>query len=218
LTPLTKSNHMLFSLSKQSDPQDIQLLTLYLKLILNITNASSSLCETFATAELIHGLTVIILSNYHTASDNFIDEKKDSLDIVILALGALINLTEVSETARQNIVDQKEGSQSLLEDLISIFMSGLDSVSEADSVVQTHSNVAFGYLSILLCTLCLEREAYSVVKSAMNGTGLDRLLATVEEFLHYHRKVDEELHQSQSVKEFTFRLQGILNQIRAISA
>lgn len=91
------------------------------------------------------------------------------------------------------------------------------SAQQADSVVQTHSNVAFGYLSILLCTLCLDPEAYSVVKNSMKGTGLTKVLATVEEFLHYHRKVDEELQQSQSVKEFTGRLQRILNQIRAIS-
>ena len=91
------------------------------------------------------------------------------------------------------------------------------SIEQADSVVQTHANVAFGYLSILLCTLCLEPEARTTVKSAMKGTGLAKVLATVEEFLHYHRKVDEELQQPQSVKEFTGRLQRILNQIQAIS-
>jgi Wings apart-like protein regulation of heterochromatin len=130
LMPLTNSSHLLSSLGKGSDPQDIQLLTLHLRLILNITNASTSLCESFATAELIRGLTMIVLSNYSTASDEFIDEKKDSLDIIILALGALINLTEVSEAARQNIIHQKEGSQSLLEQVISIFTKGLKTVSE----------------------------------------------------------------------------------------
>ncbi|EEA24654.1 hypothetical protein EYB25_004236 [Talaromyces marneffei] len=219
LLPLTESSHLLSSLSRKTDPQDIQLLTLHLRLILNITNASTSLCEHFATPEVLHGLMIIVLSNYDTTSEDlFIDEKKDSLDIVILALGALINLTEVSEAARRNIVVQKEGPQSLLEHLLSIFTRGLGSVSEANSVVQTHSNVAFGYLSILLCTLCLEPEAYTVVKSSMKGTGLAKVLATVEEFLHYHRKVDEELQQSQSVKEFTSRLQRILNEIHAISS
>lgn len=216
LMPLADSSQLLFSLSNRSEPEDMQVLNLHLRLILNITNASPSLCEKFATADLIDGLTSIVLSNYSTASDEFVDEKKDSLDIVILALGALINLTEVSEAARQNVIKQKKGSQSLLERLVSIFTKGLQTVSEADSVVQTHSNVAFGYLSILLCTLCIERQAYESIRSTMNGAGLERLLATVEEFLHYHRKVDEELHQSQSLKEFTTKLQKILNQIRTI--
>lgn len=131
LLPLTESSHLLSSLSRKTDPQDIQLLTLHLRLILNITNASASLCEHFATPEVIHGLTIIVLSNYDTTfRDFFIDEKKDSLDIVILALGALINLTEVSEAARRNILVQTEEYQSLLEHLLSIFTRGLGSVSE----------------------------------------------------------------------------------------
>lgn len=131
LLPLTESSHLLSSLSRKTDSQDIQLLTLHLRLILNITNASASLCEHFATPEVIHGLTIIVLSNYDTTfKDFFIDEKKDSLDIVILALGALINLTEVSKAARRNIFVQKAESQSLLEHLLSIFTRGLGSVSE----------------------------------------------------------------------------------------
>lgn len=131
LLPLTESSHLLSSLSRKTDPQDIQLLTLHLRLILNITNTSANLCEHFATPEVIRGLTIIVLSNYDTTfKDFFIDEKKDSLDIVILALGALINLTEVSETARRNILVQEEESQSLLEHLLSIFTRGLGSVSE----------------------------------------------------------------------------------------
>jgi hypothetical protein len=138
LLPLTESSHLLSSLSRKTDPQDIQLLTLHLRLILNITNASASLCEHFATPEVIHGLTIIVLSNYDTTfKDFFIDEKKDSLDIVILALGALINLTEVSDAARRNIFVQKEGSQSLLEHLLSIFIRGLGSVSEVSCSILT---------------------------------------------------------------------------------
>lgn len=65
-------------------------------------------------------------------------------------------------------------------------------------------------------------EVRSRLKISLGGTGLARLLATVDEFLHYHRKVDEELQQSQAesgpLVEFTSKLQGILNQIRAIEA
>lgn len=138
LLPLTESSHLLSSLSRKTDPQDIQLLTLHLRLILNITNASTKLCEHFATPEVIQGLTTIVWSNYDTTfKDFFIDEKKDSLDIVILALGALINLTEVSEAARRNITVQREESQSLLEHLLSIFTRGLGSVSEVSRSIFT---------------------------------------------------------------------------------
>lgn len=82
-------------------------------------------------------------------------------------------------------------------------------------MVQTHSNVAFGYLSILLCTVSLDPEVRAFTANSLEGHGLTKILATVDEFLHYHRKVDEELQQSQAMTEFTTRLQGIVDQIRA---
>ncbi|KAH8702649.1 wings apart-like protein regulation of heterochromatin-domain-containing protein [Talaromyces proteolyticus] len=216
LTSLAASSQFLSWLSEETDARCFQLLTLHLRLILNITNTNSQICERFATPDLINSLVMIVLSSYPGATGDNINEKKDSLDIVILALGALINLTEESEAARQRISSQHKGTRTLLAHLLAVFTEGLDTVSEADSVGQTHSNVAFGYLSILLCTMCLNYDVRVAIKSSLNGTGLNRLLATVEEFLHYHRKVDEELSQSQALGEFTLRLERILNQIRDI--
>ncbi|KAL1969087.1 hypothetical protein VTN77DRAFT_921 [Rasamsonia byssochlamydoides] len=222
LKPLAQTSHLLSSLGVLKEGRSKQLLILHLRLILNVTNNNPSLCEDFANTELVRGLVEIVLTNFQMASGDFIGEKKDSLDIVILALGALINLTEESETSRKIIFTLEIDSRSLLEHLLHLFSVGLETISEADSVVQTHSNVAFGYLSILLCTLCLDMEIRSCLSISLGGTGLARVLATVDEFLHYHRKVDEELHQSQSEKdpliEFTSRLQGILSQIRGTEA
>jgi hypothetical protein len=134
LTLLAGSSHFLSSLSKENDTQSLQLLTLHLKLILNVTNANSHICEGFATPDLIHSLVMIVLSGYPSATGDSINEKKDSLDNVILALGALINLTEENETARENILnqkeEQKESSKTLLEHLLALFIEGLDTVSE----------------------------------------------------------------------------------------
>ncbi|KMU82211.1 hypothetical protein CIHG_10605 [Coccidioides immitis H538.4] len=99
-------------------------------------------------------------------------------------------------------------------------MVGLEPVSEseADSVVQTHSNVAFGYLSVLLSTLCLDDEVRTQVRRKMRGNNLSRLLAIVEEFLHYYRKVEEELKdpvlEEDAMAGFTSRLQSIVDRIR----
>lgn len=91
-------------------------------------------------------------------------------------------------------------------------------LDQADSVVQTHSNVAFGYLCVLLCTLCLDDEARSYLRASVKDRSLDRLLGTVEEFLHYHRKVEEELRdvrwEEDAMAGFTSRLQGIVDRIR----
>lgn len=85
-------------------------------------------------------------------------------------------------------------------------------------MVQTHSNVAFGYLSILLGTLCLDGDIRASVKGSIGLQGLERILSTVDEFLLYHRKVDEELNdpeiRNDPSAEFSLRLQRILTSIR----
>jgi hypothetical protein len=85
-------------------------------------------------------------------------------------------------------------------------------------VVQTHFNVTFGYLSILLSTLCLDSEIRLHLSNSLNGTGLTSVLAAVDEFVQYHRKVDEQLHEchisENPLGEFTSRLQDIVNQVR----
>lgn len=84
--------------------------------------------------------------------------------------------------------------------------------------MQTHSNVAFGYLSILLCTLSLDENVRTHLKHSLRGNGLARVLATAEEFLQYHRKVEDELRslgeEQDQVTGFTSRLQGLVERIR----
>lgn len=85
-------------------------------------------------------------------------------------------------------------------------------------MVQTHSNVAFGYLSVLLSTVSLDDEARLHLRNSLDGRSVDRVLATVDEFLHYHRKVEKELQDGQGEHEpvtgFTCRLQSIVDRIK----
>lgn len=85
-------------------------------------------------------------------------------------------------------------------------------------MVQTHSNVAFGYLCVLLCTLCLDGEARSHVRSRLSAKQFGGLLGTVEEFVQYHRKVEEEQGdvrwEEDAMAGFTGRLQGIVDRVR----
>lgn len=65
--------------------------------------------------------------------------------------------------------------------------------------------------------LCLDPDARLHIRNSLNGDGLSLVLKTVEEFIHYHQKVEEELDQSTAedpIVEFTSRLQGIVILIR----
>ncbi|KAK2765893.1 hypothetical protein FQN54_007408 [Arachnomyces sp. PD_36] len=205
-------------LTKQGHCQSRQLQILNIRLILNVTNNNPPLCEDFATPDLTGALVEIIVSKFGLVSEDFIGERREPvLDIVILALGALINLAEWSETSRNLILKCQGESGRFIDGLLRLFTNGLDAIFEADSVVQTHANVAFGYLSVLLSTLCLNDEARSYLRQH-----LDRLLGTVDEFLRHYRKVEEEMHQPEPQDDpmagFTSRLQGIVTRIRDLES
>lgn len=86
--------------------------------------------------------------------------------------------------------------------------------------------MVFGYLSVLLSTLTLDDGIRARIRAALPGRSLDRLLATVEEFLLYHRRVEEihdgiatrptdgNDHDHDAMAGFTGRLQGIVDRIR----
>ncbi|OJD23763.1 hypothetical protein ACJ73_04881 [Blastomyces percursus] len=221
LKRLSRLGPLLRQLSRYSEPSCRQIQLLEIRLILNLTNNNPSLCEDFSTPELIRALMAIVLSNFGLVSEDFGSDKRDSLlDAVILALGTVINLTEWNETARHLILQTRSGTTAttFLDRLLQLFMDGWEKTSEADSVVQTHSNVAFGYLSVLLSTVCLDDEARLHVRNSLPGRSIGRVLATVEEFLHYHRKVEKELQiggrEHESVSGFTCRLQSIVDRIK----
>ncbi|KAK2749175.1 hypothetical protein FQN57_006790 [Myotisia sp. PD_48] len=225
LKRLSRLGGLFSKLQHQSDGRSRQIQVLEIRLILNITNNNPTLCEEFSSGEFIGVMTEMVLASFQSVGQSIEDKEepgaqKDSLlDTVILALGALINLTEWSDRARRAIMKPQAGSnQPLVDQLLPLFVNGLATIAEADSVVQTHSNVAFGYLSVLLCTVCLDSGARAYIRNALETRTFNRLLGTVEEFLHYHRKVEELQDvrwEEDAMAGFTSRLQGIVDRIRS---
>ena len=71
----------------------------------------------------------------------------------------------------------------------------------------------FGYLSVLLSYLCINKDARIFVESNLKGQTLQQLLDAVEEFLHYHRQIEDEILQNEEVDSranFISRLQGVV--------
>lgn len=79
-------------------------------------------------------------------------------------------------------------------------------------------NVAFGYLSVLLSYLCLNKTVRFMVISQLQGGSLKQLLDAVQEFLHYHREIDADIHQDEEgvdVKaDFIDRLQRLIDELK----
>ncbi|KAJ5095159.1 hypothetical protein N7532_007450 [Penicillium argentinense] len=221
----------------ESDETSQELQTLYIRVILNITNSNGGLCDDYATPAMIDGLSEIVMSRFNDMTKETLSqpEGKTSLDTVILALGALINMTEQSETSRSMFLNLSRGTQSLLDRLLDLFLAHVESTAQvctthftlqpdcclrkfqADSVPEVHHNVAVGYLAVLLLSLCLDRDVRLHVKEVLHPKGLSVVVSTVDEFMQYHRKIEQELYPMQEKREaggFLGRLQDLVGQIQ----
>ncbi|OJJ41285.1 hypothetical protein ASPWEDRAFT_23392 [Aspergillus wentii DTO 134E9] len=196
------------------------ILALYIRVILNITNNDSSLCSEFSTPGIVEGLVNIITTETQDESEDFLAEENNSLNTVILALGALINLAEKSESSRAVFLNPV--SPTFLQLLLRQFFAGINTVPKAHSVLEVHHNVAIGYLSTLLVTLCLNDEARSQVMGSSHGEGLAIVLSTADEFLHYHQKVEQDHHPFETscdkMTGFTTRLKDIICQVKELAS
>ncbi|CAI7648538.1 unnamed protein product [Penicillium crustosum] len=195
-----------------------QIQPLYIRLILNITNSNPPLCDRFANPEMVGGLVHIASANFGDLTEDALGQANNSLDSVILALGALINLTEQSEASRSIFLHSAGSSKPFLDQLLHLFMAHVESISTAHSVLEVHHNVAVGYLAVLLLTLSLDPETRSKIKSSLAPNGLTPVISTVDEFLQYHQKIEQETStfptQGQPASGFLSRLQELITRIR----
>ena len=105
--------------------------TLTLRLYLNLTNNSPDLCEDFSTPEVISGMFGIVILNFEQLADKTLETDKTLLlDDLILSLGSLINLAELSQIARQSMMDLRYRSQSYLDSLLELFMKRSKNAAE----------------------------------------------------------------------------------------
>ena len=105
--------------------------TLTLRLYLNLTNNSPGLCEDFSTPEVISVIFRIVVSHFERLADSTLEiDKTLLLDDLILSLGSLINLADLSKIARQLVMDLRCGSQSYLDILLELFMNKSKNAAE----------------------------------------------------------------------------------------
>lgn len=104
---------------------------LTLRLYLNLTNNSPGLCEDFSTPEVISVMFGIVISHFEQLADSTLEiDKALLLDDLILSLGSLINLADLSKIARHLVMDLRHGSQSYLDILLQLFLNNSKNAAE----------------------------------------------------------------------------------------
>lgn len=93
----------------------------------------------------------------------------------------------------------------------------LADIHQAYSEEEISTNVAFGYLAVLLSYVCVNKSARAYACSQLQGGTLDQLLRAMKEFLQYHNSIDQEIYDSGGDVDvtagFTSRLQRLVDKL-----
>jgi len=142
------------------------------------------------------------------------EQRALALDLLILAMGIMINLTEHCDLAREQAITDEQAFASLLD----IFRRGQKHMLDAESVEETVSNVAFGYLAVMLANVCQNSKARVAVAAQLPDRNLGTLVEAVEEFVLHYQKVDmmnfEGAEGAEVRGAFTEKLKIVLARLR----
>jgi hypothetical protein len=82
--------------------------------------------------------------------------------------------------------------------------------SKATTLAQSEVLVAFGYMSMLLCTLCLDNDIYDYVAKRIEGRAATALCAEAEGFLDKLQKLASLNPDDTTTSTFNARFKSIL--------
>ena len=189
---------------------------LLLRLSLNLANSNELTSESFAKSTFICKVAALVTSGFRLLETEAIDERQQhDFDRLLLALGTLFNLAEMSNTARQLVIDEC-GSD--LDEMVHIFSNSRSKYAEADSMEASQMNVALGYLAVLLGHLCRNWEVKRRIQSKLPGCRLVPLAEAIDEFITYHKEVDQREGASEVWAVFTSRLQVVADLVKELDA
>ncbi|KAF3181288.1 hypothetical protein EYR41_005048 [Orbilia oligospora] len=209
--------------------KDLQ--TAVFKLCIDRTNDAPA--TSTSVADHKNGLTGIVDTCIHQfrelggSQDEEVDTSKD-VDILVLTTILLSNLLEFSETARMLLRIQRSENVPLIMGLMGVFRQRHDRLELAESVEETHLNVAFGYLTVALAYACREYDLRVEVRSQLGGN-LGPLAAAVRQFKDQNQALeDREAAASQDMMQdimlgeaaparfsYTARLEDVLGELES---
>ncbi|KAF2142911.1 uncharacterized protein K452DRAFT_286542 [Aplosporella prunicola CBS 121167] len=194
-----------------------QLEVLALRLTLNLTNNNPKICEMFSTPLFVQSMVRSIDTRCQLLHSHLDEEEHiKTLDRLVLSLGTMINLAEFNDQARISVTSDDD---ELLHSLVRSFASGIEKAEQADSVEESQSGVAYGYLAVLLGNMCLNDSMREKIRSQLPNKRMDILVRAVEQFIFVHQKVDREsLQDGEEGRElwanFTARLQAVVQRLK----
>jgi hypothetical protein len=192
------------------------------RLCANITDDSTLTQAAFVEHDAVRHIMAEIVNGFDllhnpptTASATEVNAKRD-FDILVLAIGAIMNLAEHSAVAQKQAVHETAAPS--MAAIVHVFVEGQKRVLEAESVEQMEVNVVYGYLAIMLANICQDEEARKFVRGLLPGGKLHVLVAAVQEFAQHHQQAGAQQESGDTEEQwggFTEKLLGVLAKLKA---
>ncbi|KAI1863731.1 uncharacterized protein JN550_009431 [Neoarthrinium moseri] len=207
---------------QNSAARDSELESLLLKLVLNMTNASSTSAGPFLDKGILPALASSICTSFTQSAAAVAGDgwSEGVLNNLVLRIGILVNFAEQSTPVRKAVHEcSGDDGSSPMKELIRIFLDNHRNTAEADSEAKSQLNVAFGYLSVLLGHLCLYQPIRRAFKASHSAKSLGPLLDSIQEFISHHRAMEASLLEAspedpRTSGGYTDRLQELVDQLQ----
>ncbi|KTW27388.1 hypothetical protein T552_02367 [Pneumocystis carinii B80] len=181
-----------------------------LRLLINLTNNSSSICDEVAYPKFIQTLTNIIIS------------KKDSLDIdqssdnTLLTLGLLINIIE--KGSKISYISEEYDTGNTFISLVTIDELVNTFTRWREYSYNTETNVAAGYLAILLAHLSLKNSdsgnmfLSKYIREKLPNNSYNIIIEFLHEFAQFNMEIEKK-----AAETFRIKWSSIASEIQKIS-
>jgi len=157
-----------------------------MKLCMHITNNKPKACQPFSTPTFIKSLVRFIVARFaHLDAGD--PDRTQVLAELTLALGAMINLAELSDQARLHAVNDADA----IKTLVKTFQVGAERAADATSVEESSVSVVIGFLAVLLGMLCLNSTARSQIQCLFPDERLDPLFDIMKQMARLNEHVDK---------------------------
>lgn len=200
---------------------------------ITLCNDRPHICEAMCASNLPSSLMQIITSRFTSlvnAAQDSQEVESAMLDSIILSLACLLNLTEHSHDIRRKFATSKLTDGKALNHLsvlVDIYIDTAPRLRAAKTMEQGSALVMVGYLSLLICNLCLNEKLWEAVSDRLVISGEYRIsdvVASAKELLIHLRTVEDadmgnansNAHEkgSASLDNFTMRFGEILSAVK----
>ncbi|KAI5249767.1 hypothetical protein E4T47_00986 [Aureobasidium subglaciale] len=186
---------------------------LALRFCCSVTNKNEDNSSVFCEPHTIDLVVSLIIEYFNSRQTQGTEAVESNHDLLVLALGLMINLTSVSQIARERTANTKDEG---LATLVSIFVRGQEHAAESQSEEEMQASIPYGWLSVLLGYVCLDETARTKICDELPGKNGGVLVDAVEVMALMSQQVDSQAaeEREETTSGFTQTLLALVDRLR----